>query len=189
MNNLLLNNLNKIFNTLLEPDIGMFYMRKYDINNNTIIKVDNVNIGKVIDLKNYLNDNIKSIEKKISKKYIVFDINNYNVVFVKKITNKFLEEMSLPNAIIIYFEGKCIDINDCFLATHLMFNILKHKYVPFIEIVEDTTNIEVSKIAKIKITDPVIKYYGYNKGSVCKIIYKSNKINNIDLYFNYRLII
>jgi DNA-directed RNA polymerase subunit H (RpoH/RPB5) len=188
MNNLSLNNLNKIFNTLLEPEIGMFYMRKYDINNNTIIKVDNKNI-KIIDLKNYLNENIKSIMEKISKKHIVFDINNYNIVFTKKITKKILEDITLPNCIFIYFEGKCDNIKDCFLATHLLFNILKHKYVPYIEVIEDTSNIETSKIAKIKVNDPVIKFYGYNKGETCKIIYKSNKINNIDLYFNYRLII
>ena len=61
--------------------------------------------------------------------------------------------------------------------------------MPYREVIEDTSNIETSKIAKIKVNDPVIKFYGYNKGETCKIIYKSNKINNIDLYFNYRLII
>ena len=89
----------------------------------------------------------------------------------------------------IYYKGKKSDNINYFIADTLKFNLTKHKYVPDIELIESPIDIEINKIAKIKNNDPLIKFYGLNKNNICKITYKSNKINNIKLYFNYRLII
>ena len=78
----------------------------------------------------------------------------------------------------------------------LLFNLTKNKYVPHIERVIDQEisafskkDIEDNNLPKIKRSDKLIKFYGFPKSSICKITYKMNKIKNIDLYCNYRIVI
>jgi DNA-directed RNA polymerase subunit H (RpoH/RPB5) len=131
---------------------------------------------------------MKSIlEQKKTSEY-KFIIENYTIIFKEKLKKGEDLEIDLDK-IVIYYKGKKSDNINYFIADTLKFNLTKHKYVPHIELVNAPEDIEISKIAKIKNNDPLIKFYGFNKDSVCKITYKSNKINNVKLYFNYRLII
>ena len=192
-------NLSKIFNTLFEENEGMFYKRNYNINNKSILSLNENKIGSIEDIlnKEYLEENTKSIISNKKNAIYTFEVNSYKIIFKEKINKeerKKLEEVGSEypgehNTIIIYFIGKNIDTLNYIKAENLMFNITKHKYVPYIELIDSNENIEINKIAKIKTSDPLVKFYGYNKNNICKIIYKSKKINTINLYFNYRLIV
>ena len=50
-------------------------------------------------------------------------------------------------------------------------------------------DIQDSNLPKIKRSDKLIKFYGFPKSSICKITYKKNKMKEIDLYCNYRIVI
>ena len=183
------NELNKILNTLLETNYGLFYRRKYAINENTPVKINGKSFGiikNVLDTS-FINTNIDEIHKIDNKGSYVININKYTIVLKKKLEKKDLELDN--NTLLINFENKKIEKNNCFNSEQLLFNLSKHKYVPHIELVENIENIETSKIAKIKLNDPLVKFYGFNKGDICKIVYKSNKINNMNLLLNYRIII
>lgn len=182
-------NLSKIFNTLFEENEGMFYKRKYNINNKNKVILNKNEIGSIEDIlnKTYLEENTKNIISNKKTDIYTFEVNSYKIIFKEKLKKE--EDILENNTIVIYFIGKNTDRLNYFKAENLMFNLTKHKYVPYIELIDLNENIEVDKIAKIKINDPLIKFYGYNKNSICKIIYKSKKMNNINLYFNYRLII
>lgn len=183
--------LSKIFNTLFEENIGMFYKRNYNITNNSKIVIGDFQIGTIENIlkSDFLLTKMDAIyENKKSNTYS-FVIDNFSIIFKDKI-KKGEDDNYNNNTIVIYYNGKKSDNPNYFLAETIMFNLTKHKYVPDIEIIDpNEIDIEINKIAKIKINDPLIKFYGFNKNSICKITYKSNKINNINLYFNYRLII
>ena len=183
--------LNKIFNTLFEENNGMFYKRNYNITNNSNIVIGDFQIGKIENILNsdFLLSKMESIYENKKTNTYTFMVDTYSIIFKEKI--KKAEDNSFnSNTIVIYYNGKKSDNPNYFLAETIMFNLTKHKYVPYIEIIDPTeVDVEVSKIAKIKINDPLIKFYGFDKNNICKITYKSNKINNINLYFNYRLII
>jgi|TARA_Y100000389_G_scaffold185159_1_gene204293 DNA-directed RNA polymerase subunit H (RpoH/RPB5) len=183
------NELNKILNTLFESDYGLFYRRGYNISNNTPVTINGMSMGVIKNIldESYIQDNMTNINKTEKKNSYIIKIDKYTVILKKTFEKKDLE---LENdTILINFEKKNINGKYFFTSEQLLFNLSKNKYVPHIELMNETNNIEIDKIAKIKNTDPLIKFYGFNKGDVCKIIYKSNKINNINLYFNYRLII
>lgn len=182
-------NLSKIFNTLFEEKEGMFYKRNYNINNKSTLLLNENKIGSIEDIlnKEYLEENTKSILSNKKNAINTFEVSSYKIIFKEKLKKE--EDTLDNNTIVIYFIGKNIDTLNYFKAENLMFNITKHKYVPYIELINSNENIEIDKIAKIKTNDPLVKFYGYNKNDICKIIYKSKKINTINLYFNYRLII
>ena len=179
----------KILNTLLEPDYGLFYRRNYEINDTTNVFINGKAFGSIKDIlnKTYINENINEIYKTETKNTYIIKIDKYQIILKKKLEKKDL--IHDENTLLINFENKNIDDKYNFYSKQLLFNMSKHKYVPYIELITELDNIEIDKIAKIKKNDQLIKFYGFNKGDICKIIYKSNKINNINLYFNYRLII
>ena len=179
----------KILNTLLEPDYGLFYRRNYEINDTTNVFINGKAFGSIKDIlnKTYINENINEIYKTETKNTYIIKIDKYQIILKKKLEKKDL--IHDENTLLINFENKNIDDKYNFYSKQLLFNMSKHKYVPYIELITELDNIEIDKIAKIKNNDQLIKFYGFNKGDICKIIYKSNKINNINLYFNYRLII
>ena len=179
----------KILNTLLEPAYGLFYRRNYEINDTTNVFINGKAFGSIKDIlnKTYINENINEIYKTETKNTYIIKIDKYQIILKKKLEKKDL--IHDENTLLINFENKNIDDKYNFYSKQLLFNMSKHKYVPYIELITELDNIEIDKIAKIKKNDQLIKFYGFNKGDICKIIYKSNKINNINLYFNYRLII
>ena len=181
---------NKIMNTLLEPIYGLFYRRNYNVNDNTPILINDQSFGLVKNILNtiYVNEKINDIYRIEKKNTYNIKIGEYTIILKKKIEKKDLENLN-NNIILIHFDDKKFDNKNIFYSKQLLFNLSKHKYVPHIELITDLDNIEVDKIAKIRNNDPLIKFYGFNREDVCKIVYKSNKINNINLYFNYRLII
>ena len=183
------NDLNKILNTLFESNYGLFYRRGYNITNNTSVLINGVSMGVIKNIldESYIQDNMTNINKTEKKNSYIIKIDKYTVILKKTLEKKDLEIEN--DTILINFEKKDINSNYFFTSEQLLFNLSKNKYVPYIEFINETDDIEIDKIAKIKNTDPLIKFYGFNKGDVCKIVYKSNKINNINLYFNYRLII
>lgn len=190
------NELHKILVTLFEPEFGLFYRRNYNINNNTLININKQSFGKIENIldESYIQNNM---ERVIDKEAYIIDIDIYDVILTMKIKDSDIETYETKNnSILINFDNKkkrkIKKTKNCFNSDELLFNLTKNKYVPHIEIIskeEQLENIEKDKIAKIKMSDPLIKFYGFSKGDICKIIYKSNKINNIDLYFNYRIII
>jgi len=186
------NELHKILVTLFEPEYGLFYRRNYNINNNTLININKQPFGKIENIldESYIQDNI---ERVIDKDTYIIDIDRYMIILKKKLKKSDIEDLKTNNnLILINFENKKIKNKNSFYSQELLFNLTKNKYVPYIEIIskeDELVNIEKDKIAKIKMIDPLIKFYGFSKGDICKIIYKSKKINNIDLYFNYRIII
>lgn len=186
------NELYKILITLFEPEFGLFYRRNYNINNNTSININKQSFGKIKNIldESYIQSNMERI---VDKDTYTIDIDKYMIILKKKLKKSDIEDLKTNNnLILINFENKKIKNKNSFYSQELLFNLTKNKYVPHIEIIskeEQLENIEKDKIAKIKMSDPLIKFYGFNKGDICKIIYKSNKINNIDLYFNYRIII
>ena len=80
-----------------------------------------------------------------------------------------------------------------------LFNLTTNKYVPHIEKLEtsELKNITVfsekdikdNNLPKIKRSDKLIKFYGFPKSSICKISYKTNKIKDINLYCNFKIVI
>tara|TARA_B100001175_G_C19465342_1_gene618802 strand:+ start:176 stop:760 length:585 start_codon:yes stop_codon:yes gene_type:complete len=186
------NELHKILVTLFEPQYGLFYRRNYNINNNTLININKQSFGKIENIldESYIQNNM---ERVIDKDTYIIDIDKYMIILKKKLKKSDIEDLKTNNnLILINFENKKIKNKNSFYSQELLFNLTKNKYVPYIEIIskeDELVNIEKDKIAKIKMSDPLVKFYGFNKGDICKIIYKSNKINNIDLYFNYRIII
>ena len=186
------NELHKILVTLFEPEYGLFYRRNYNINNNTLININKQPFGKIENIldESYIQDNI---ERVIDKDTYIIDIDRYMIILKKKLKKSDIEDLKTNNnLILINFENKKIKNKNSFYSQELLFNLTKNKYVPYIEIIskeDELVNIEKDKIAKIKMIDPLIKFYGFSKGDICKIIYKTKKINNIDLYFNYRIII
>tara|TARA_B100001175_G_C19507350_1_gene641689 strand:- start:1524 stop:2099 length:576 start_codon:yes stop_codon:yes gene_type:complete len=183
------NELNKILYTLFESDYGLFYRRGYNISNNTPVTINGVSMGVIKNIldESYIQDNMTNINKTEKKNSYIIKIDKYTVILRKHLDVR--DIVFDNNTILINFDKKESYGNFIFNSEQLLFNLSKHKYVPHIELINDTDNIEIDKIAKIKNTDPLIKFYNFNKGDVCKIVYKSNKINNINLYFNYRLII
>lgn len=186
------NELHKILVTLFEPQYGLFYRRNYNINNNTLININKQSFGKIENIldESYIQNNM---ERVIDKDTYIIDIDKYMIILKKKLKKSDIEDLKTNNnLILINFENKKIKNKNSFYSQELLFNLTKNKYVPYIEIISkegELVSIEKDKIAKIKMSDPLVKFYGFNKGDICKIIYKSNKINNIDLYFNYRIII
>ena len=120
--------------------------------------------------------------KKIEDKYKndLIDYENKNLIVISLIElNKTQKEIP------IYYYYK-----------DLLFNLTKNKYVPHIEIVDGKNisafsekDLEDNNLPKIKRSDKLIKFYSFPRSSICKITYKTNKIKDIDLYCNYRIVI
>lgn len=209
MNNKLLDKdkLYKIFLTLFEKDFGLFYRRQY-INNgdaqitykdtkntiNEILELTYDYSGIINNIENSKEDNLITVNTTNEKYFINFvNIRDFKKIYKNSETNKDKNPFLIPeNTIIIIVDIKLLPeqlktMYNLFYYKDLLFNLTKHKFVPHIEITRN--DVEVSKIAKIKYTDKLIKFYGFPIGSVCKIVHKAKKINNIDIYSNYKTVI
>ena len=80
---------------------------------------------------------------------------------------------------------------ELFSYKELIFNIMKHEYVPHHEIVSQNKKLDLMKAFKItkegqfpKIlqTDPVVKYLGGKKGDLIKI-YRNSEITGTSIYY------
>lgn len=80
-------------------------------------------------------------------------------------------------------------IIEVFTEDELQFNITRHEYVPKHIIcsaetkqkVFDTYAIDATKMIKILVTDPVLRYYGATKGQLIKIVRPSDSIPEIEI--------
>jgi DNA-directed RNA polymerase I, II, and III subunit RPABC1 len=134
-----------------------------------------------------------SVDKKGNDIYIFFvTLNKVNVEIIKEYM-KILNENSVNHMIIIYrnaitpaankliehiLESKDIKI-EIFLVNDLYFNITKHRLVrPHIKLnpVEKQKIIQKysNKIPMLLSTDPVVKFHGFQKGDIIKIIRKND---------------
>ena len=170
----------KIVITEMMNDRGYYFSETND--NNIIYTTPDRNKNTVVI---FINDK-KDITNKSLEKYV----SNYNIE-----TNNII--------LVVTF----IDINDNLLSKYinyetptmqifhikqLLFNITKHKYVPNHTILTDVEKKEIDdlynikNIAKMKITDPVCRYYFAKIGDIIKITRISN---NSKEEINYRLCI
>ena len=128
----------------------------------------------------------EDIKKKQIDKYISDnDVKNTNILLVitfidnnEKIPNKYTD-----------YETNNIQV---FHIKDLLFNITKHKYVPKHSILNNNEKekfsslYNIENIAKIKVNDPVCRYYFAKINDIIKIIRPSN---NSKEEINYRLCI
>tara|TARA_B110000114_G_C14965372_1_gene346064 strand:- start:145 stop:846 length:702 start_codon:yes stop_codon:yes gene_type:complete len=208
--------LQQIITTLFEKDIGLFPRRKINpLNNNILLNDDNIGKieeiinnqitfeGKSYKLKKFdgLEINMKNI-----KIYIVLDVKYTHKISddYSEFENDFEYAKNYENNNILIIS--LMELNKTqqevpifYYYKDLLFNLTKNKYVPHIEKMEPAEianitpssekDIEDNNLPKIKRSDKLIKFYGFNKSSICKITYKINKIKDIDLYCNYRIVI
>ncbi len=195
----------KICMTLFEPEHGLFYKRNYSIDSKTNISIEgsNINIENILNntydidiFQSALNkekkyEKQKGFEMKINTKnkeniYIYLLIEIPNTPLINKDGHSIIISLATLNENINEEENK-----DIHYYKDLLFNITKHKYVPYIELVDTNELLEkrLEKYPKIKSNDKLIKFYNFPINSLCRIIYKMNKFNNKNLYHNYRLVI
>ena len=195
----------KICMTLFEPEHGLFYKRNYSIDSKTNISIEgsNINIENILNntydidiFQSALNkekkyEKQKGFEMKINTKnkeniYIYLLIETPKTPLINKDGHSIIISLATLNENINEEENK-----DIHYYKDLLFNITKHKYVPYIELVDTNELLEkrLEKYPKIKNNDKLIKFYNFPINSLCRIIYKMNKFNNKDLYHNYRLVI
>ena len=65
---------------------------------------------------------------------------------------------------------------ECFHVTTLQFNITKHELVPLHTLADKSKHTEANKYPIIKSTDPVVRFYGFTKGSILQIHRKNNTV-------------
>lgn len=185
------NDLYKLFITLFETNVGLFYRRNYNISSKSILNINKKPIGTVEEIlnKDFFEKKQKMIEENIignKKKTYSFTIDVYSFIIIKTISKN---EEQKDNTLIIHTEGKSSTMQHIFKLERLLFNLTKHKYVPNIFLIENPIDIEIDKLPKIKNNDPLIKFYGITKNNVCKIQSKASVCQNIDISNNYRLVI
>lgn len=207
----------KIIKTLFEPNVGLLARRNITIGLKTNIMKKNKEILDTVE--NIINNESNSesstytFGKSDNKSkgymfeigsldiYIMLDVNKRDF-FNKKIEDKYKNDLidyENKNLIVI----SLIELNKTqkeipiyYYYKDLLFNLTKNKYVPHIEIVDGKNisafsekDLEDNNLPKIKRSDKLIKFYSFPRSSICKITYKTNKIKDIDLYCNYRIVI
>jgi DNA-directed RNA polymerase subunit H (RpoH/RPB5) len=204
--------LQKIIKTLFEPEVGLFARRKIKPLTN-IFSINDETIGTVEQI---INDKNILMEKSFKlKDFNGFEINMKNikiyimseVKYVKNISKEFVKIRDFKNyennnILIISLAELDKNEKECPIFHYykdFLFNLTKNKYVPHIEKLESSQianitsfsekDIKDNNLPKIKRSDKLIKFYGFPKSSICKITYKTNKIKDIDLYCNYRIVI
>ena len=83
------NDLNKILNTLFELNHGLFYKRKYTINQNTSVKINGKSFGvikNILDIS-FINKNIDEIHRINNKNTYIINVDKYTII-LKKIEKK-----------------------------------------------------------------------------------------------------
>ena len=198
-----------IFTTLFEEDIGLFARRNISISINEKVLLNKesigtineiINNGLVMDLNNP-NGTYNGYELKIKEVTIYFikDVKKVykiipefdNLEFAKNYENNNIMFISLPE-----LNKTKQEIPTYYYYKDLLFNLTKNKYVPHIEknineviTVTTETDIKDKNLPKIKRSDKLIKFYGFPKDTICKITCKTNRMNDTDLYCNYRIVI
>jgi len=204
----------KIFITLFESEVGLFAHRNISINSNTQIVSKNKdplneNIKHIMTTNPTSESSTYKFGKSHSKNkgyifeigqitlYIMLDVNK-NGLYSEKITE---DEEGYENKNIVVISLTELnktqkEVPIFYYYKDLLFNLTKNKYVPHIERVNGENvsafsekDIQDNNLPKIKRSDKLIKFYGFPKSSICKITYKTNKIKDIDLYCNYRIVI
>jgi DNA-directed RNA polymerase subunit H (RpoH/RPB5) len=208
--------LQKIITTLFEKDIGLFPKRNIQPITN-IISLNDSKVGTIEEIiNNQVNFEGKSynlqkfdgleIDMKNIKIYIVLDVKKTHKISkdFQEFEDNFEYAKNYENNNILIIS--LMELNKTqqevpifYYYKDLLFNLTKNKYVPHIEKVEASEianitafsekDIEDNNLPKIKRSDKLIKFYGFSKSSICKITYKINKIKDIDLYCNYRIVI
>lgn len=207
--------LQKIIKTLFEKNIGLFARRQIEPNTNNIsineenigtieqiINDENILMGKSIKLKKF---NGFEINMKNIKIYIMLDVKKIN-----KISEEFTDFDDLEkvknyennNILIISLSELSKNQQEVpifYYYKDFLFNLTTNKYVPHIEKLETSElknvtvfsekDIKDNNLPKIKRSDKLIKFYGFPKSSICKISYKTNKIKDINLYCNFKIVI
>ena len=209
----------KIFNTLFEKNFGLFARRNISTNlksqivsKNKELLQETVEHIMITDPNSDSSTYIfgKSNNKNKGYKYEIDGVTIYIMLDVNK--NSFYESEINEDGYegeIKDYENKNIiiislmelnktqkEIPIFYYYKDLLFNLTKNKYVPHIENVDGKNitaftekDIKDNNLPKIKRSDKLIKFYGFQKSSICKITYKMNKIDNIDLYCNYKIVI
>lgn len=190
-----LNSYYKSKNTLLE----MLEDRGF----NTDISIKNITINEFKDLYNKQNINFTCIHTKNSDNKIhiqyIFGENKSNLIkeSIEKINKEILPNN--PNSIIFIFRSKpssgilnLLNENSCeyFFIENLQFNITKHRLVSKHSLLtnEETTellnkyNIKSNQLPVILKSDPVIKYYNFPHGGICKIVRESRASIKTEFY-------
>lgn len=190
-----LNSYYKSKNTLLE----MLEDRGF----NTDISIKNITINEFKDLYNKQNINFTCIQtnnsdNKIHIQYI-FGENKSNLIkeSIEKINKEILPNN--PNNIIFIFRSKpssgilnLLNENSCeyFFIENLQFNITRHRLVSKHSLLtnEETIellnkyNIKPNQLPVILKSDPVIKYYNFPRGGICKIVRESRASIKTEFY-------
>ena len=204
----------KIFITLFEPEFGLFAHRNISISSNTQIVSKNKDQLKE-NIKHIMTTNptSESSTYKFGKSHtknkgFIFDIGQITIYIMLDVNKEGLyseqiikagEGTENKNIIIISLtelNKTQQDVPIFYYYKDLLFNLTKNKYVPHIEKVSGENisafsekDIQDNNLPKIKRSDKLIKFYGFPKSSICKITYKKNKMKEIDLYCNYRIVI
>lgn len=193
MNNL--NNYYKSKNTLLE----MLEDRGF----NTEISLKNISINEFKDLYNkqiinFTCSKIENPDNKIHVQYI-FGENKSNLIkeSIEKINKDILPNN--PNNIIFIFRSRpsssilnLLNVNSCeyFFIENLQYNITKHRLVSKHSLLNEEEsdqllnkyNIKSTQLPVILKSDPVIKYYNFPRGGICKIVRESRASVKTEFY-------
>ena len=111
-----------------------------------------------------------------------------------------LHKMEMKHCIVIYVENvtsitkklieNSVDIKiEIFTLEELQYNITKHRLVPKHIILSPTESKEFKQLYGLKYpvilrTDPIARFYDFNRGDVIKII----RMNGVDEYITYRIV-
>lgn len=181
------------------------------INKSISVVIDMLKIRNYSNINSINDDNTYITGNKIDENIVVYYIKNKSELSSKKniesllSKQKLIDSKSSDNLKLIYvlcfldsntIPQKYLDLeNDnlqVFHINNLQFNIMNHKLMPdFIKLskseIDDLSNTwNLQDLAKIKITDPVCKYFDMKKDDVFKITRVSN---NSHKYITYRIVI
>jgi DNA-directed RNA polymerase subunit H (RpoH/RPB5) len=142
------------------------------------------------------NDNMILMNDRDNKLVIIFICEDNLAISELKLYIKIIKENNIEHAIIIYknkitpTSKKIIDqidlLIELFTYEQMSINIFKHKYYfPHIKIegeeLKEITNKYGIKLPIILKTDSIVKYLGFKKGDILKIIRKND-------YIHYRIV-
>tara|TARA_B110001452_G_scaffold59867_1_gene46628 strand:- start:863 stop:1516 length:654 start_codon:yes stop_codon:yes gene_type:complete len=209
MNEQVKNILPDIFTTLFEENIGLFGRRNISISTNEKVLLNKESIGTINEIinnglasdLNNPNKTYNGYELKIKELtiYIILDVKKVYKIIPEFSNLEFAKNYENNNIMIISLDElnkTTQEIPIYYYYKDLLFNLTKNKYVPHIEqnineviTVSTQKDIDDKNLPKIKRSDKLIKFYGFPKNTICKITCKTNRMNDIDLYCNYRIVI
>ena len=121
----------------------------------------------------------------------ITDISKFNNVHAQRYIGT-MNEMGVEHSIIVYknkvtsavknikhnFQGMRIEL---FSQEELQYNITKHRYQPIFEVLSAKDSERIKKLYEAKFpimlkSDPIARFYGYQKGDVVKITRKNGYV-------------